>query len=345
MGEANLSFPYDFKELEPEEKTKLLKAYKTSEPDHKFDFVSIGPKKYKQLRTYCQDAANIYNMPVRSSDIFVISHQRSGTTMTQEIVWLLDNNFDYAEAKAKALHERFPFLEFFTYFGQKWEEDFLQSTDDKRKALKLIESIARPITGKLLTLPSPRYIKTHIPLSLLPPGLLDTAKVVYVARDPRDVAVSSYHLYRLYKVMNFPGTFKEFWGLFVQDLVNRTPIFEHMKEAWNLRHHKNMLFLFFEELVKNLPSSIQRIADFLGKEVSIEQMNKLCDHLSIENFSKNEAVNYHSLRELGLLASDEQFVRKGKSGGWREYFDKEMEQQAEQWIAANLRDTDLRFAQ
>lgn len=29
MGETNLSFPYDFKELEPEEQTKLLKAYKS----------------------------------------------------------------------------------------------------------------------------------------------------------------------------------------------------------------------------------------------------------------------------------------------------------------------------
>lgn len=33
----------------------------------------------------------------------------------------------------------------------------------------------------------------------------------------------------------------------------------------------------------------------------------------------------------------------GKAGGWRDYFDEEMTQQAEQWITENLRDTDLRF--
>ena len=30
-----------------------------------------------------------------------------------------------------------------------------------------------------------RFIKSHLPLSLLPSRLLDTAKVVYVARNPK----------------------------------------------------------------------------------------------------------------------------------------------------------------
>ena len=30
-----------------------------------------------------------------------------------------------------------------------------------------------------------RFIKSHLPLSLLPRRLLDTAKVVYVARNPK----------------------------------------------------------------------------------------------------------------------------------------------------------------
>lgn len=27
-----------------------------------------------------------------------------------------------------------------------------------------------------------------------------------------------------------------------------TPFFEHLKEAWEKRHHSNLLFLFYEEL-------------------------------------------------------------------------------------------------
>ncbi|XP_075969854.1 sulfotransferase 1C4-like [Anticarsia gemmatalis] len=336
-------FPFEMKELEDEEKAAFFKAYRTSTVDHRFDFVSVGPKKYKQLRRYCEEAANIYNMPVRNSDVFVVTYQRAGTTWTQELVWLLANDLDYATAKAKVLTERFPYTELFTFFDKKWEEDFLKNSEDKQMALKLIENIATPITGKLALMPSPRFVKTHLPLSLLPPSLLDTSKVVYVARDPRDVAVSSYHLARLFKIMDFPGTFKDYWNLFVKDLVNLSPFFPHIKEAWDVRHHPNMLFLFYEELIKDLPAAVLRVADFLGKELTEEQLARLCDHLSFENFRKNESVNYQSLREFGLLTPDENFIRKGKAGGWRDYFDEEMTQQAEQWIADNLRDTDLRF--
>ena len=38
-----------------------------------------------------------------------------------------------------------------------------------------------------------RIIKTHLPLSMLPPNLLDTAKVIFCTRNPKDSAVSFFH--------------------------------------------------------------------------------------------------------------------------------------------------------
>jgi len=46
-------------------------------------------------------------------------------------------------------------------------------------------------------MPRPRFVKTHLPLSLLPEDLLDKAKVIFVARDVRDIAVSLYHHVKL----------------------------------------------------------------------------------------------------------------------------------------------------
>lgn len=83
---------------------------------------------------------------------------------------------------------------------------------------------------------------------------------------------------------------------------------------------------------------------FLGKSYNIEQLNKLEDHLKIDNFRKNKSVNCDVMKQLGIvLKTEEGFVRKGKTGGWRNYFDKEMEKEADQWINDNLKDTDLRF--
>ena len=39
----------------------------------------------------------------------------------------------------------------------------------------------------------PRMIKSHLPLSFLPDNLLETFKVIYVARNMKDAAVSLYY--------------------------------------------------------------------------------------------------------------------------------------------------------
>ena len=57
------------------------------------------------------------------------------------------------------------------------------------------------------SMPSPRIIKTHLPLDMLPPNLLDTAKVIYVCRNVKDSCVSWFHHEKLLPVHSFPGSF------------------------------------------------------------------------------------------------------------------------------------------
>ncbi|KAI8434548.1 hypothetical protein MSG28_003096 [Choristoneura fumiferana] len=208
-----------------------------------------------------------------------------------------------------------------------------------------IDDLMVPAYQSSEDVPSPRFIKTHLALSLLPPRLLDTCKVVYVARDPRDVAVSYYHHNQLFKPVDFVGDFKSFWKLFMEGLLLSAPFFPHLKEAWAQRKHPNMLFLFYEDMKKDMPSTLRRVSSFFGKEYSAEQLAALCEHLDIKNFKNNESINPAWMKADSPLTfgGREEFVRKGKVGGWRDYMDAEMQAEAARWIQDNLADTDLRF--
>ncbi|XP_052737493.1 luciferin sulfotransferase-like [Bicyclus anynana] len=201
-----------------------------------------------------------------------------------------------------------------------------------------------PLSVKeIQNIPSPRFIKSHLPVSLLPPSLLDTTKVVYVARDPRDVAVSFYHHHKLMRVITADKDFKTFWNYFITNKILWGPYFEHVLEAWEHINDDNMLFLFYEDMIKDLPKTIKLVAKFFSKSITEEEINRLVDHLDIDNFKKNKSVNMKDMQKFGLFSKDGDFIRKGKSGGWREYFDEEMTAQADEWIATHLRDTDFRF--
>lgn len=88
--------------------------------------------------------------------------------------------------------------------------------EDRRK----FEKVIVPGCELLAAATDPRFIKSHLPLSMLPPNLIETAKVVYVGRDPRDLVVSLYHFSRLISVPLYTGDFKTFWNMYMNDNGN-----------------------------------------------------------------------------------------------------------------------------
>ncbi|XP_039746649.1 luciferin sulfotransferase-like [Pararge aegeria] len=326
-------FPYEYEIVDPEKNEDLVNYFCTP----KDEYVTIGPKKYFLLKGYLSGAARIYNFPLSSEDTFVITYPKSGTTLTQELVWLLGNNLDYEKAESININERFPFLEISAMLNI----DEFPLTADLKKELK--KSLIPVTLEQIEEMPSPRFIKSHLPLSLLPPSLLDTTKVVYIARDPRDVAVSYYKFQQFLNIVPPEKEFKQYWKFFMSNQIMWTPYFEHVLEAWEQRKHPNMLFLFYEDMLKDLTGAVRRVADFYGKTLLDDQVNNLARHLDFDTFKKNKSVNMEDLKKTGIYSSDGAFIRKGKAGGWRNYFDEEMSAQADEWIAKHLSDTDFRL--
>jgi len=95
-------------EILSEEKTReMLKVFK----GERTGFVLVGPKKFFFPFRYIEQGDGFYNFKPRSSDTLVLTYPRSGTTLAQELIWLLANDLNFDEAKKRLLTERFPFLE------------------------------------------------------------------------------------------------------------------------------------------------------------------------------------------------------------------------------------------
>lgn len=308
-------FPYEMKPVDSDLNSELLKDFS----GERTGFVQVGPKKWFFPSGYLKQAEDIYNFELRKDDVVVVTFPRCGTTWTQEMAWLLANDLDYCTAADIPLTKRFAFLEFSCFVHKQVMEEFLQENLHDPEKYKLVQEIDRPGWEILAKTKERRFIKTHLPFSLMPPNLFKAGcKIIYVARNPKDVAVSFYHLNRSIRTQGYKGDFKKYWYYFKNNLQPWTPYWEHLKEGWKMRNEDNVMFLFYEDMNKNLRPHIESVSAFLGKSYTSEQLDKLEDHLKIDNFRKNKSVNYDVMKKLGIvLKTEEGFVRNGKTGGDR----------------------------
>ena len=111
----------------------------------------------------------------------------------QEIVWQIFNDGKISE---ESVQSRYPFLEKSQLFDRPGDESDGQKVS---------------VTSR----PSPRLIKSHLPYHVIPMSKEESkrSKYIYVARNPRDVAVSFYHF-----VLSFgPGSyFNGTWEFFAK---------------------------------------------------------------------------------------------------------------------------------
>lgn len=96
---------------------------------------------------------------------------------------------------------------------------FLRENDDEQWKQSLIENMSVPGYEFFPKMDERRFIKTHLPFKLLPPSVMEEkAKVVYIARNPKDVVVSYYHLNKLYRTQGYVNDFETFFKYFTDDL-------------------------------------------------------------------------------------------------------------------------------
>ncbi|XP_065065263.1 sulfotransferase 1E1-like [Rhopilema esculentum] len=281
----------------------------------------ILPKAYEKYKD------RFKNWDVRSEDVYVFGFPKNGTTWVQELVWCLQNNCDINKAKAISSLERTPFLEGPVIV------DFLD------KARSRIEGFHEMVEK----MDSPRVFKSHLPFCHFPDDLLEKSRVVICFRNPKDTLVSFFHHQKLFHSLDFSGDFATFFDLFMDNLLLYTPYFEYTIEAWKRRNHQNVCLLFYEELKADLAGNIRKVAKFLGKEITEEQVGILIDHLSFNKMKQNKSVNLEGLQDGKDMKKEGSFIRKGEVGDWKNYFTVEMNKRMDEAIEKYLKPVGLEF--
>lgn len=249
---------------------------------------------------------------VRPDDIFLVSYPKSGNTWTRFLLGSLMNP-----------DERITFAN----LERKVPDIYAKS----RRALK--------------KLPAPRVIKSH---ECFDPRY---RRVIYIVRDPRDVALSAYHYDR--KGKNIPDGYSidtyvstrfmktdEYFGTWGEHagswLVNSQNVFQisRLKNeflgtvgSWGENvmswlgargHDREFLIVRYEDLLEDTQREMSRIAQFLDLQASPARIAKAVELSSAENMRKLEQEQSNEWVTTKDSRKDIPFVRSAKSGQWAE---------------------------
>ncbi|GAB6024010.1 hypothetical protein CHUAL_008736 [Chamberlinius hualienensis] len=256
-------------------------------------------------------------LKARDTDVLVASYPKTGTTWTQEITYLIVHDGDFEKATSAPTEVRSPCIEI------------------PAGGIRAIEEAE-----------DPRLIKTHLPYELLPSSFIEnkTKKIIYIARNPKDTIVSWYHFMTMVGYSGYNGTFEEFVDLFCSERLWYSSFARNVLSYWNRRHQENILFLFYEELQNNLKSSVIKIMKYLEKDLTDDQINRIVEHASFENMKKNPMANYsHGGAAIKMPDSKTDFLRKGKTGDWRNYFNDETNKKVDDYVEKHFKGSGIVF--
>ncbi|KAG8123911.1 hypothetical protein E2320_020046, partial [Naja naja] len=239
-------------------------------------------------QTSAENIDSIESFEIQDDDIFLITYPKSGTVWTQNILSLIFYEGHRDGTENITLIDRIPWLEYNVF------------------------------QVDLTSRPSPRVICSHLPYYLVPKGLQNKrAKIIYVFRNPKDVLASMYHFHKISVTLETPKDFDTFLEKFLAGKVGNSLWLDHIEGWCTHKDDFNILFLSYEEMKKDLRSSVLKICNFLGKELSEKEVDDVVDKATFDNMKMDARANYRFMPSDQIDFSKGDFLRKGTIGDWK----------------------------
>jgi hypothetical protein len=179
---------------------------------------------------------------------------------------------------------------------------------------RLVPDMYKHSDRVLRGLPRPRTVKSH---ECFDPRY---RKVIYIVRDPRDVAVSNYHWELKLRSVKEGYPIEEFVPRWMApDFWPRIGSWGDHVGSWlaTRQGKEGFLLLRYEDLKENSERELARVAEFLGIQASSERVKRAVELSSAENMRKIERKESGKWVATTLTRQDKPFVRNATSGGWK----------------------------
>ncbi|XP_075859148.1 amine sulfotransferase-like [Microcebus murinus] len=259
---------------------------------------------------------NLDDFELRDDDVFVVTYPKSGTIWAQQILSLIYFEEHRKRTENLESHHRVPFLEYCS---------------------RDIDFASRP---------SPRLFVTHLPYYLVPRGLKDKkAKIIYIYRNPKDVMCSYFHFLNTYPVYKAADTIDAFMKQFLEGKVVGNLWFDHIRGWYEHRNYFNIQFMMYEEMKKDLRSSVFKLCKFLGEDLSEETMDTVVRQATFENMKNDPLANNENALywNFGPKLREGHFLRKGTIGDWKNQMTVEQNERFDKIFQKQMKDIPLQF--